>query len=166
MLNVITLCGRLVKDPELRKSNADVSFATFTLAVDNSYKDADGERGTCFLDCRVFKERAELVTKYCHKGSKVALTGSINQRDFVRNDGSKGKVYEVAVDSIEFLDAKPHPDAQENKEPDDSDLPDDDIPFKEEETKPQEKIKPEPKFDPYTGKPLGQSKPVAKKQGK
>ena len=141
MLNRIILVGRLVQEPELRKSNSDVSIVNFTLAVDNSMKEADGTRGTCFLDCKVFGDKADNLVKYVSKGSKVAIDGSINQRNFIRQDGTKGKAIEVLVDSIEFLDSKPSTTSvEELKE------------ALEEEMK--------PKFDPMTGKPL---KPNSKK---
>ena len=148
MLNVIILTGRLVKDPELRKSASDKSFATFTLAVDNTLKDADGTKGTCFIDARIINsDRAEVFCKYCRKGSKVAIHGSLNQRNFIRQDGSKGKTYELLVDNVEFLDPKPEQDADEVQE---AEL------VEAVMAEPQE----EPKFDPYTGKPL---KPTKKK---
>lgn len=172
MLNRIVLVGRLVKDPELRKTGSDISVANFTLAVDNTIKEADGTRGTLFIDCKVFGDKAENLVKYTHKGNKVAIDGSLNQRNFERKDGTKGKDVTILVDSVEFL----NPKQEDSKEPkfddvpqqssgdiDLNDLPDDDLPFKEEEAKPQKKPTPkqEPKFDPYTGKPLT---PKAKKK--
>ena len=106
MLNRVCLIGRLVSDPELRKSNSDVSFATFTIAVDNTLKEADGTRGTCFLDGRVFGTQADNLVKYTRKGDRVAVDGSLNQRNFIRQDGSKGKSIEVIVDSVTFLEPK------------------------------------------------------------
>ena len=161
MLNTIILLGRLTKEPELRKSeNSENSLANFDLAVDNPFTEKDGTRGTSFFSVRCFRDIAENVCKHLHKGSKVAITGAIVQRNFIRKDGSKGSAYEIIANSVEFLDPKP----EEPKEPDVEDLPDD-LPFKQEETKPQEKSQPvkeepQPKFDPYTGKPL---KPTAKK---
>lgn len=163
MLNVIIATGRLVNDPELRKTNSDKSICQFTLAIDNTRKEVDGTRGTCFLDCVLFNERAELVCQALRKGSKVAVHGSLNQRNFVRQDGSKGRVYEIAVNSIEFLDPKPH-----NQETEDYDGPFDSAGSLDGESyiaeDGQEKVlkakQPEPQFDPYTGKPL---KPKAKK---
>ena len=142
MVNRVVLVGRLVKDPELRKTNSDISFATFTLAVDNRVKEADGTRGTIFLDCRVFRDQAESLVKNTRKGSKVAVDGSLNQRNFERRDGTKGKVIEVVVDSITFLDPNPNRESNAVEEPkfddiqvpassnlDSIDLPDDDLPF-------------------------------------
>ena len=143
MVNRVILVGRLVKDPELRKTNSDISFATFTLAVDNRVKEADGTRGTIFIDCRVFREQAESLVKNTRKGSKVAVDGSLNQRNFVRQDGSKGKVIEIIVDSVTFLDPNPNREGNSVDAPkfddtpasingsnlDSIDLPDDDLPF-------------------------------------
>ena len=142
MVNRVVLVGRLVKDPELRKTNSDISFATFTLAVDNRVKDADGTRGTIFIDCRVFRDQAESLVKNTRKGSKVAVDGSLNQRNFERRDGTKGKVIEIVVDSVTFLDPNPNRETNAVEEPkfddiqvpassnlDSIDLPDDDLPF-------------------------------------
>ena len=142
MVNRVVLVGRLVKDPELRKTNSDISFATFTLAVDNRVKEADGTRGTIFIDCRVFRDQADSLVKNTRKGSKIAVDGSLNQRNFERRDGTKGKVIEIVVDSITFLDPNPNREANAVEEPkfddiqapasnnlDSIDLPDDDLPF-------------------------------------
>ena len=142
MVNRVVLVGRLVKDPELRKTSSDISVATFVIAVDNAVKEQDGTRGSLFLDCRVYREQAENMVKYTRKGSKVAVDGSLNQRNFTRQDGSKGKVIEVYVDSVTFLEPKkenedlvetpkfddaPAPSSSSNL--DAIDLPDDDLPF-------------------------------------
>ena len=142
MVNRVVLVGRLVKDPELRKTNSDISFATFTLAVDNRVKEADGTRGTIFIDCRVFRDQADSLVKNTRKGSKVAVDGSLNQRNFERRDGTKGKAIEIVVDSVTFLDPNPNRETNAVEEPkfddiqvppsnnlDSIDLPDDDLPF-------------------------------------
>ena len=139
MVNRVVLVGRLVKDPELRKTNSDVSFATFTLAVDNRVREQDGTRGTIFIDCRVFRDQAENMVKFTRKGSMVAVDGSLNQRNFERRDGTKGKAIEIIVDSVTFLEPKKDAPAEEPKFDDiqvssnnniySIDLPDDDLPF-------------------------------------
>ena len=142
MVNRVVLVGRLAKDPELRKTASDISFATFTLAVDNRVREADGTRGTIFIDCRVFRDQAENLVKATRKGSKVAVDGSLNQRNFERRDGTKGKSIEIVVDSVTFLDPNPNREQNTVEEPkfddiqvppsnnlDSIDLPDDDLPF-------------------------------------
>lgn len=143
MMNRIVLVGRLTKDPELRKSANDVSVATFTLAVDDySQKDANGQKSTTFLSIVVFRQAADNVQKFCRKGSLVGVDGKIRQRNYTRQDGSKGSVYEVVADSVQFLEPKgtkaedagyvpdevPAPVA-ENKNLDTVDVTDDDLPF-------------------------------------
>lgn len=156
MLNRIILVGRLVQDPELRKSNSDTSIANFTIAVDNSMKEADGTRGTCFLDCKVFGDKADNLVKYVSKGDRVAIDGSINQRNFIRQDGSKGKAIEVLVDSVEFIEPKPKSNPDDYDGPYDSCGSLDGEEYEDEngEVKKLRAIPPEPKFDPMTGKPL------------
>ena len=144
MVNRVVLVGRLTRDPELRKTPTGVSVASFTLAVDNTRKNPDGTRGTCFLNCTVFREQGENLVKFCRKGSLVGVDGSLNQRNFVRQDGTKGSVIEVSVDSVTFLEPKGNnatvkaddevsfddvasDNAGENL--DSIDLPDDDLPF-------------------------------------
>ena len=142
MVNRVVLVGRLTKDAELRKTASDISFATFTLAVDNRVKEADGTRGTIFIDCRVFRDQADSLVKNTRKGSKIAVDGSLNQRNFERRDGTKGKVIEIVVDSVTFLDPNPNREQNTVEEPkfddiqvppsnnlDSIDLPDDDLPF-------------------------------------
>ena len=144
MVNRVVLVGRLTRDPELRKTPTGVSVASFTLAVDNTRKNPDGTRGTCFLNCTVFREQGENLVKFCRKGSLVGVDGSLNQRNFVRQDCTKCSVIEVSVDSVTFLEPKgnnatvkaddevsfddvPSDNAGENL--DSIDLPDDDLPF-------------------------------------
>ena len=145
MVNRVVLVGRLVKDPVPGKTASDISHTTFTIAVDNAVKERDGTRGSLFLDCHVYRDQADNVVKYTRKGSKVAVDGSLNQRNFTRQDGSKGKVIEVYVDSVTFLDPNPNqgkenvgveePKYDDIQEPingsnlDQIDLPDDDLPF-------------------------------------
>lgn len=144
MVNRVVLVGRLTRDPELRKTATGVSVASFTLAVDNTRKNPDGTRGACFLDCSLFREQGENLVKFCRKGSLVGVDGSLNQRNFVRQDGTKGSKIEIAVDNVTFLEPKnasatvkaddevsfddvPSTNAGENL--DSIDLPDDDLPF-------------------------------------
>ena len=163
MLNRVVVLGRLTKDPELRKTNSDVSFATFSLAVDNPVKEADGTRGTLFIDCRIFGTQAESLVKYTSKGSKVAVDGAISQRNFMRQDGTKGKAIEIIADSVTFLDPKPA--AEDEAEDEDYDGPYDSTGSldgekyigedgKEHELKAVPPNVPVAKFDPITGKPL------------
>ena len=139
MLNVLVLMGRITKDPQETKIG-ETTIVNFDIAVDNIRKEKDGTRGTTFLPVVCFNNIGENVVNHLHKGSKIALRGSIQQRTYLAKDGSKRNVYEVIADSIEFLDQKQEP-AEPNVE---------DIAVEDE--------KPQAKFDPMTGKPLNPEK--------
>lgn len=150
MLNLIVLKGRLTKEVTLKKGNDGKTFGYFDLAVDNPRKEQDGTRGSSFFPVKIFGQTAETMAKFTTKGSAVAITGSIQQRNFLRADGTKGSTYEVYADSVEFLDSKPAEEASEDVSFDEAD----------EEVQVAEAVEqnPEPKakFNPYTGKPLTQ----------
>ena len=100
MINRVVLVGRLTRDPELRNSG---SIAVFTIAIDNLGK----EKSTSFIPCVVLNaQRSETVGKFARKGMLVGVEGRLNQRSFVRADGSKGSVLEVICDSVQFLEPK------------------------------------------------------------
>lgn len=143
MLNSIILMGRLTKNPESKKVN-DTTITTFDIAVDNVRKESDGSRGTSFFTIKGFGKLAESVDQHVSKGSKVAVLGTIQQRNFVRKDGTKGTAYEVIADSVEFLEPASITMGEVSKGEKNID---------EVETK-NEDATPEAKFDPYTGKPL------------
>lgn len=157
MLNNLVLMGRITKDPTSKKIG-ETTIVNFGIAVDNIRKEADGTRGTSFFSVVCFKTIAENVEKHLHKGSKIAVVGSIQQRNFIRKDGSKGSVYEVIANSVEFLDPKP----EDYDGPYDSCGSLDGEEYEDKNGEPQklQAIPPEPKFDPMTGKPL---KPKANK---
>ena len=144
MINRVVLVGRLTRDPELRRSGAGNSVAVFTVAVDNLGK----EKSTSFIPCVVLNDqRADTVAKFARKGLLVGVEGRLNQRSFVRADGSKGSVLEVICDSVQFLerrdvavaneemDIPAFDDMNQTTESDDSknldsiEITDDDLPF-------------------------------------
>ena len=100
MINRVVLVGRLTRDPELRNGG---SIAVFTVALDNLGK----EKSTSFIPCVVLNaQRSETVGKFARKGMLVGVEGRLNQRSFVRQDGSKGSVLEVICDSVQFLERR------------------------------------------------------------
>ena len=93
MLNHITIMGRLTRDPELRYTQSQTPVASFTLAVDRDFASRDGgERQTDFIDCVGWNQIAELISKYLHKGSQIAVTGRLQTRTFEDKDGKKRKM--------------------------------------------------------------------------
>lgn len=104
MANVVLLTGRMVADPELKKTGG-FSHTTFRLAVARSYKTKSGERPTDFFDVVCRNAIAEFVCRNCGKGSAIAVTGSLETRTYQAKDGSNRHVVEVVASNIEFAGA-------------------------------------------------------------
>ena len=106
MINSVVIVGRLVRDPELRRTTSGLAVASFTIAVDNRTRGPNNERTTSFIPCVVYGVVGENTVKYTHKGSLVGITGRINQRSYDAKDGRKVQVIEVICDSVKFLESK------------------------------------------------------------
>lgn len=106
MLNVAAIMGRLTADPELRHTPNDVAVTTFTLAVDRSYARAGQERQTDFIDVVAWRNTAEFVCKYFQKGRMMAVTGSIQTRNYEDKQGNKRKAFEIVANDVSFADSK------------------------------------------------------------
>jgi single-strand DNA-binding protein len=140
MLNRIVLIGRLTRDPELRYTQSGVPVASFTLAVDRSYKNAAGERETDFINIVVWRQQGENCAQYLSKGKLAAVDGSLQLRNYTGNDGVKRTAAEVVADSVRFLSPKdggsnyapaapPKEAPVYNNEQEEEMLGDDDLPF-------------------------------------
>ena len=107
MLNHIVLMGRLVRDPELRYTQAQVPVASFRIAVDRDFGGRDGnERQADFIDCVAWRQTGEFVSKYFTKGRMIAVSGRLQMRDWTDRDGNKRTSAEVVADNVYFGDSK------------------------------------------------------------
>lgn len=145
MINRVVLVGRLVRDVEIKRTTSNQAVCNFSIAVDNLYqKDANGERTTSFINCVVWNKGAEIMEKYCKKGSQIGIDGRLQSRTYDRKDGSKASVVEVICDSITLLGGKTSGGSNDFKPEEprevvnnttsndsfpDFDLADDDLPF-------------------------------------
>lgn len=106
MLNVVALNGRLTADPELRHTQSDVAVTSFTLAVDRNYQKQGEERQADFISIVCWRNTAEFVSKYFHKGQLVAVEGSLQTRTYTDRDGSKRKAVEVQANNAYFAEPR------------------------------------------------------------
>ncbi len=104
-LNRVVLVGRLVRDPELRKTNSGTSVTSFTIAVDNLTRKGE-EKTTSYIPCTCWSMTAENVAKYCSKGSLVGIDGRISQRSYEDKNGQKRSIVEVVAENVQFLESK------------------------------------------------------------
>ena len=145
MMNRICLVGRLTRDPELRRTNSEVAVCSFTLAVDDRIKDAEGNKTTTFIGVTVFNNQADNCAKFLRKGALTGVDGRIRQRTFERRDGTKASVIEVVADYVTFLEPNKNREipneevvydevrdetpVDESKNLDSIEVTDDDLPF-------------------------------------
>lgn len=102
--------GRLTKDVELRFTPQGVAVANFTVAINRTFKNANGEYDADFINVVAFKKTAENVANYTKKGSMVAVDGRIQTRNYENNEGKRVYVTEIVADSIQFLESKKQED--------------------------------------------------------
>ena len=107
MLNHITIMGRLVRDPELRRTGSGVAVASFCVAVDRDFAPKDGgERKTDFINCVAWRQTGEFISKYFAKGRMIVVDGRLEMRDWTDRDGNKRTSAEINVDNAYFGDSK------------------------------------------------------------
>lgn len=104
-LNHIVLMGRMVKDPELKQTQSGVSVCNFTIAVDRDYKNGD-EKVADFVDCVVWRNSADFVSKYMKKGRMVVVSGSLQSRKWQDKEGNNRTSWEVQAQNVYFADSK------------------------------------------------------------
>lgn len=119
MLNVISVIGRFVSDPELKITNSGKDVTSFTIANDQGK-----DRPANFIDCVAWEKTAELITKYFHKGDLIGITGKLTTRTY-ETDGGKRKVTEVVVNDVTFCTNK----SESTTATSNADVNEEDLPF-------------------------------------
>lgn len=114
MVNRVVLVGRLTKDPELRYSNSNIPMVYFTVAVNRTFTDQNGQRQADFIGCVAFRKQAENMARFLGRGSQVAVEGRIQTRNYQGKDGNTVYVTEVVAESVQFLESKNSPYSRQN----------------------------------------------------
>lgn len=139
-MNIVGLMGRLTFEPEIRVTTSGVSVLRFQIACDRAYQKAGEERKTDFIDCVAWRQTAEFIGKYFHKGSMIAVEGTIQTGNYTDKNGNNRKQVEVIANNVSFCGSKADNDnaqaapAQEYASADNCDFEeivedDDDLPF-------------------------------------
>ena len=106
MINSVCLVGRLTRDPELRYTPSNVAVATFSLAVNRNFKDANGERETDFINCVIWRQQAENLANWAKKGALIGITGRIQTRSYENQQGLRVYVTEVVAENFQMLESR------------------------------------------------------------
>lgn len=106
MINSVTLVGRLTKNPEIRTTPSGIEVGNFTLAVNRTFTNQQGEREADFINCIVFRKQAVNVNQYLSKGKLAGVVGRLQTRSYDNKEGQKVFVTEVVCDNVQFLEPK------------------------------------------------------------
>ena len=106
MMNSICLVGRLTKDVELRYTPSNVAVATFTLAVNRTFKNENGEREADFINCVMWRQQAENLANWAKKGALIGITGRIQTRSYDNQQGQRVYVTEVVAEQFQLLESR------------------------------------------------------------
>lgn len=106
MLNIIAVIGRLVADPEMRRTTTGKNVASFRVAVDRGRKDANGQNQADFFDVVAWEKTAEFVCKYFRKGSLIAIDGRLQSRNYQDKAGNNRTAIEILAGNVHFAGAK------------------------------------------------------------
>ncbi|MFG7387957.1 single-stranded DNA-binding protein [Lactococcus lactis] len=104
MINNVTLVGRITKEPELRYTPQNKAVASFTLAVNRAFKNANGEREADFINCVIWGKSAENLANWTHKGQLIGVTGSIQTRNYENQQGQRIYITEVVASNFQVLE--------------------------------------------------------------
>ncbi len=134
-MNKVILLGNLTRDPEQRQTKSGVEVSIFTLAVNRQFKNKNGDYEADFIRCIAFGRTAELIGQYLSKGSKCAIEGRIQTRNY-EVDGQTRYVTEIVAENVQFIGKGKTPNQSQNADTsqneasqidpygiDDSDLP-------------------------------------------
>ena len=105
-MNKVFLIGNLTRDPELRETPSGVAMCRFAIAVQRPYSSQEGERQADFFECTAWRGLGETISRYTKKGNKVAVSGSIQIRNYEDNQGVKRNAVDIIVQDCEFLTPK------------------------------------------------------------
>lgn len=105
-MNRVMLVGRLTAKPELRYTSSNIPFTRFSVAVNRTFSNAQGEREADFINVIVWRKQAENVVNYLDKGSLVSVEGRLQVSNYTDKDGNRRYMTEVVADSVQFLESR------------------------------------------------------------
>ena len=106
MINKVIQMGRITHTPELKQTTTGIPVLRFSLAVDRSVADSNGERQTDFFDCVAWRKTAEFISRYFGKGDMIAIVGELQSRKYTARDNTQRIAIEIIVGEASFCGSK------------------------------------------------------------
>lgn len=116
MINNVVEVGRLTKDPDLRYTGSGQAVANFTLAVNRTFTNQNGEREADFINCVIWRKAAENMANMAGKGNLVGVTGRIQTRNYENKEGQRVFVVEVVAENFQMLESRNARESQNNQD--------------------------------------------------
>ena len=116
-MNQTCLIGRLTKDVELKYTPANQAVAQFVLAVNRTFKNANGERESDFINCVIWRKSAENFANFAKKGALIGITGRIQTRNYENQQGQRVYVTEVIAENFQMLESRNQQQGQQQAQP-------------------------------------------------
>lgn len=104
--NHVIIAGRLCADPELKTTQSGKSICSFSVAVNSTQKDADGNAKVDFFNLTAFGKTAENISKFFRKGNTIQVVGHLSQNRWTDPDGNKKSAVNVIADTFNFVDSR------------------------------------------------------------
>ena len=117
MINNVTLVGRLTKDVELKYTQSNVANVSFTLAVNRTFKNANGERESDFINCVIWRKSAENFANWAKKGALIGITGRIQTRNYENQQGQRVYITEIIAENFQMLESRNQQHGQQQAQP-------------------------------------------------
>ena len=105
-MNKVYLIGNLTRDPEISTTTSGISVCRMSIAVSRRFSNAEGGRDTDFFNVTAWRGTADNCAKFLKKGNKIAVSGSIQTRNYEKADGTKGFSIDIVADEVEFLSSR------------------------------------------------------------
>ena len=113
-MNRVMLIGRLTAKPELRYTGSNIPYARFSIAINRTFSNSQGQRGTDFINIIIWRKQAENVCNFLDKGSLVSVEGRLQSNSYDDKDGNKRYSLDVVADSVQFLESKSQAQSRQN----------------------------------------------------
>ena len=105
-MNKVFLVGRITRDPELKYTTSNVAVVSFSVAINRTFQNAQGEYEADFINCVVWRRQAENLARFVRKGQQIGIDGRLQTRNYQTPQGETRYVTEVVCDNIQFLETK------------------------------------------------------------
>lgn len=114
-MNKFFAIGRLTKEPELRYTTSGVAVTSFSIAVNRTFKNAEGEYEADFINCVAYKHQAETIAKYIKKGDRLGIEARIQTRSYENQEGKTIRLTEAIIEHMDFIESRKSEEKQQEE---------------------------------------------------